>query len=285
MGLSYGGLWPGVGQVEAGLQKTFYSHVTDQPGLPQAISNADPLLFNISSSVFLGKQLTLYASMTRGLEESGVAPGSAVNRGQAMPASITQQYDAGFRYALTPRLKLVAGLFQVEKPYFNLDRSNVFGPLGQVRHRGVEVSLAGPAAPGLTVVAGAVLIDPRVSGDPVDRGIVGPVPIGPSPLIGMVDLQYGPASWHGFSVDGQLSYGSAQVASVDNALKVPAWTQLSLGARYSFKIRGVLRLAARAGGQRDRRLLLVNQPQWRFLPPRAAELQADLGGGLLGGGL
>ena len=239
VGLSYNALWTGVGQVEAGVQKTFYRHVTDQPGFPEAVSNADPLLFNLSSSLFLGKQLALYASVTRGLEESGVAPGSAINRGQAMPASITQQFDAGLRYALTPRLKFVAGLFQVEKPYFNLDRNNVFGPLGQVRHRGIEVSLAGPAAPGLTVVAGAVLIDPRVSGDPVNRGLVGPIPVGPTPLTGLVTLQYQPKSWGGFSIDGDVIYGSAQVATIDNTLKAPAWTDLDLGARYTFKIKGV----------------------------------------------
>jgi iron complex outermembrane receptor protein len=135
-----------------------------------------------------------------------------------------------------------------------------------VRHRGVEVSLAGPAAPGLTVVAGAVLIDPRVSGDPVDRGIVGPVPIGPSPLTGMVDLQYGPASWRGFSVDGQVFYGAAQVASVDNALKVPAWTQLSLGARYGFKIRGVpASLRAQVGNVTDAFSWSIN-PNGAFFP-------------------
>jgi iron complex outermembrane receptor protein len=239
VGLSYDGLWTKVGQVEFGLQKTFYRHVIDQPGLPRATSNADPLLFNLSSSLFLGSKLALYASMTRGLEESGTAPGNAVNRGQAMPAAITQQIDAGFRYVLTPRLKLVAGLFQVEKPYFNLNPANVFGPLGQVRHRGVELSLAGRAAPDLTIVAGAVMIQPRVSGEPVDRGLVGAIPVGPTPLTGLLSLQYQPASWHGFSVDGQVTYGSAQVATVDNALKVPAWTELALGARYAFKLHGV----------------------------------------------
>ena len=239
VGLSYEGLWPGVGQAEFGVQKTFYQHIIDQPGLPRAVSNADPLLFNVSSSLFLGPSLSAYASLTRGLEESGTAPGNAVNRGQAMPASITQQLDAGFRYVLTPRLKLVAGVFEVEKPYFNLNPANVFGPLGQVRHRGVEVSLAGRAAPDLTIVAGAVLIDPRVSGDPVARGLVGPIPVGPTPLTGLVSLQYQPASWGGFSVDGQVVYGSAQVATIDNDLKVPAWTQLSLGARYGFKLKGV----------------------------------------------
>jgi hypothetical protein len=40
-------------------------------------------------------------------------------------------------------------------------------------------------------------------------------------------------------VDGQVTYGSAQVATVDNALKVPAWTELALGARYAFKLHGV----------------------------------------------
>jgi iron complex outermembrane receptor protein len=84
-----------------------------------------------------------------------------------------------------------------------------------------------------------VLIDPRVSGEPVDRGVVGPIPVGPTPLSGLVSLQYQPAAWRGWSVDGQVTYSSAQVATIDNVLKVPAVTQLNLGARYGFKLHGV----------------------------------------------
>jgi iron complex outermembrane recepter protein len=91
--------------------------------LPTTTSRAGPLLYNASLNVILGQNLALYTSYTRGLEESGSAPSSAVNRGEAMPASLTEQVDGGLRYAITPRLNLIAGVFQVERPYFNLNSS------------------------------------------------------------------------------------------------------------------------------------------------------------------
>lgn len=141
----------------------------------------------------LSRDLVVYASYTSGLEESGVAPFAAVNRGEAMPASRTEQLDAGLRYALTPRLRFIAGVFQVEKPYFNLDAANIFGPLGNVRHRGVEVSLTGSVfTDGLTVVGGVVMLQPRISGEPVARGIIGPIPVGQAPRTVQASFQYQP---------------------------------------------------------------------------------------------
>ena len=183
--------------------------------------------------------MAAYASFTRGLEESGTAPFSAVNGGEAMPAALTRQIDAGLRYAITPRLNFVAGVFQVEKPYFSLNAANVFGPSGQVRHRGIELSLAGRVIEGLTVVGGAVLLQPRVSGDAVDRGIVGRIPLGPRERFALITLQYQPVSWGGLGIDGQVTNNGGQVARTDNRLRVGGITQLNLGARYNFKLADV----------------------------------------------
>lgn len=51
-------------------------------------------------------------------------------------------------------MKLVAGVFDVAKPYFNNDERNVFAVLGDVRHRGAEFSLAGNPTERLSLVAG-----------------------------------------------------------------------------------------------------------------------------------
>ena len=60
-------------------------------------------------------------------------------------------------------MRLVVGAFDVRKPYFNLDPGLVYKQLGTVRHRGLEISLAGEPVKGLNVVAGAVLMKPRVT--------------------------------------------------------------------------------------------------------------------------
>jgi len=235
-GVSYDALWAGVGSLGLGIQKTFYDRTIAQPAAAVVSTSASPILYNASASVIATSDLVFYASYTRGLEESGTAPADAANRNEAMPVSMTKQVDAGFRYALTPKLKLVAGVFQVDKPYFNVNAANIFGPLGTVRHRGVEMSVAGSLAEGLTVVGGMVLLQPRLSGEPVDRGLVGEVPVGPTPRSVLLNVQYGPKAWRGFSVNGQITNGSAQMARSDNMLKIPGWTQFNAGARYDFKV-------------------------------------------------
>ena len=77
-----------------------------------------------------------------------------------------------------PRVKLVAGLFDVRKPYFSTDEANVYTILGDVRHRGVELSLSGNLVDDLSIVAGAVLMEPRVAGEAVELGRVGRKPLG-----------------------------------------------------------------------------------------------------------
>ena len=235
-GVSYDGLWAGIGALGFGVQKVLYHRDTQQPNVPIALSKSQPWLYNGALNVLLGKQFAAYVSFTRGLEESGTAPLSAINGGEAMPVALTKQIDAGLRYAITPRLNFVAGVFQVEKPYFSLNAANFFGPAGQVRHRGIELSLAGRVLEGLTVVGGAVLLQPRVSGDAVDRGLIGRVPLGPRERFALLTLQYQPLSWNGFGVDGQITNNSGQVARPDNAFRVGGLTQLNLGMRYNFKV-------------------------------------------------
>lgn len=237
-GVSYDLQWAGVGQMGVGVQKTTYHRDIAAPALPLAKSAASPWLYNGTLSLFAGPDLAFYAGYTKGLEEAGSAPFSAVNRGQAMSPAITEQVDAGFRYAFTSRLKLVAGVFQVEKPYFNVNAANVFGPLGTVRHRGVELSLSGTLTEGLRVVAGMTLIQARLSGEPVTRGIVGPIPPGPRPRFALASLTYQPPSWGGFSVDAQVFSNSGKVAHSDNLLNSEGWTEFNLGARYAFTFFG-----------------------------------------------
>jgi iron complex outermembrane receptor protein len=151
-GLTYDGVWLNVGTLSLGTQKTFYNRDIAQPNVPEVSSSARPVLYNVAASAFISSRLALYASYTKGLEESGVAPQSALNRGEAMPVNVTKQVDAGFRYVVTPDLKLIAGVFQVDKPYYNINTSNIYGALGTVRHRGIELSLSGKVGDSITLV-------------------------------------------------------------------------------------------------------------------------------------
>ena len=172
-----------------------------------------------------------------GLEESGIAPDIATNRNEALPAIITRQVDVGVRQTLG-ELTLVAGAFQLTKPYFNLDAAGRFGPLGTVASRGLEFSLAGPITPALALVGGGVLSWPRVSGEAVALGVAGPLPVGAVRRRLNLSLDWRPPFAPGLSFDLGVFANSSTVATVNNAVHIPAQTFIDIGARYAFRLAG-----------------------------------------------
>ncbi|MCI4591076.1 TonB-dependent receptor [Sphingobium sp. BYY-5] len=237
IGLAYEGRWKDVGELSLGVQRASYSKTIDLPGDAQTTRTHDkPWLLSASAAAYLTDTLALYAGYTRGLEESGLAPNNAANRNEALPAIRTRQADAGIRWAISPRMKLVAGVFDVRKPYFNTDEANVFTILGDVRHRGVELSLSGNPTDQLSVVAGAVLMQPRVTGEAVELGRVGRKPLGQSATILRGNADYRLPFLPGVSLDLALSWYGKRPASRDNLVSVDPYALIDIGARYRFKL-------------------------------------------------
>ena len=230
-GIGYGGRWRNVGEASVGVQKTDYEKIIDQPGLPQAGTTDDPWLVSAALAAHMTPKIALYASYARGLEESGVAPDSAANRNEALPAIRTRQVDAGVRWTLRPDLKLVAGVFEVEKPYFTTDENNVYTTLGRVQHRGVEISVTGTVLPRLTAVVGVLLMNPRVTGEAVELGRVGDEPVGQTDRVVRANFEYRFAA-DAFSIDAAVTNYGDRVASSSADLVVPGYTTIDLGARY-----------------------------------------------------
>ncbi len=236
-GLSYGVNWPGVGEFSAGIQKSRYKRSLMPPGgavLTETTSR--PWLYNATVAISASPSLVFYGGYTRGLEASGIAPDNATNRGEALPASITRQADAGVRYAFGPQLRAVVGIFDISKPFLDRDANNLFQPVGRIRNRGIEASISGEPLPGLTVVAGAVLLKARISGFTVDQGAIGQVPISTFPRTLTLNMQYGPASWKGISIDADIENGADHFADRLNTFKIPGATTLNVGGRYWFKV-------------------------------------------------
>ena len=241
-GIGYEGRWLEVGELSLGLQKTDYEKNSLIPDRPSLTTKDSPWLYNATLALHLTDKLVAYGGYTRGLEESGSAPQNAVNRNSAPPALRTSQRDAGIRYAILPRLSLVAGVFDVRKPYFNLDPDRVFRELGTVRHRGIELSLAGQPIEGLSIVAGAVLLDADVSGEAVDLGVIGPKPVGTTRRVTRANLDYRLPFFDPLSVDFGINSLAGKVASArgfaelgGRQLMTEPLTTFDIGGRYRFK--------------------------------------------------
>jgi iron complex outermembrane receptor protein len=226
------------GRLELGLgaQKTNYRKRVDEPDGASQQGRDAPWLHNASAAWHASEAFAIYAGYARGLEEGGVAPANAVNKDAASPAIRTQQWDAGVRYSLTPKLTLIAGVFDVTKPYFSVDASGVFRRLGEQQSRGLEMSITGQVLPGLNLVAGTVLLDPRVSGEEVDAGIVGRVPVGQTKRLTIVSAEWTVPRLAALSFDATLTSVADRMASTDNRLEIPARSVLDVGARYRLRL-------------------------------------------------
>lgn len=108
--------------------------------------------------------------------------------------------------------------------------------LGEVKHRGVEASLAGQPAPGLNMVAGAVYLRPRVTGQAVEEGRLCASPIGRTNLTIDANVDYQLSHIPGASVDLHILYEGQRTANAANSAMLPAQAIFDLGARYRMKI-------------------------------------------------
>jgi iron complex outermembrane receptor protein len=244
LGVAYNGAWARRGELRLGLQRADYQKTTRAPGRPEVVSTDDPWLYDAALAAPITARLSAYAGYTVGLEESPVAPANAVNRNEAPPALRTSQKDAGIRYRLSAAMTLVAGVFDVEKPYFNLDPSRVYRELGDVRHRGIELSLTGRPFEGLSVVTGAVLLDGEVTGELVDLGRIGSRPVGLTERRILMNVDYQPPWNPNFSVDlamqstgDRAASNAPQPALGGEQLILSGRTTVDLGARWRFRVR------------------------------------------------
>ena len=228
VGLAYEGRWRDVGELIVGVQRTRFDKTVRLPSAPSSAIEDSLFLYNAAVAVTPSDRLSLYAGYTRGLEESGIAPDNAANRLEVLPPIRTKQMDAGLRYAFSDRLRLTAGVFDVRKPYFSNDAANRFTELGEVRHRGAELSLSGSP--------GAVLMEPRVTGEEVETGRIGERPIGQTGTISKANADYALPFARGLSINAGVGHFGDRVASRDNSLVLPSYTLIDVGARYRFQL-------------------------------------------------
>lgn len=235
-GISYSERWTERGSLTVGVLRTDYNRQLNAPGVPASSQKTDVILPSVSGSVDVAKGATLYASYTRGLEDSLIAPAAAVNRGEPPPATPTWQVDGGVRAKLGEQLKLLLGGFEIHKTYFSLDTLDRYTQIGDISARGIESSARWTGPPGLTVVAGAVWLRPEVNARVATLGGTGRVPIGPVPRTLNVNLDYAPHGNSGFGWSAQWRSLSSRVETSDDRYTLPPLATLNTGVRYMFKL-------------------------------------------------
>ncbi len=238
-GIAWSATAPGRFSLDASVTQSTYRKTVDfaAPAREDVVINDSPMTGSLTGSLFLTPALVVFGGHVRGFEDAVVAPDIAVNQGDAPPALRTRQSDVGLRYALPGNIRVVAGLFQITKPYYNLDPGQVFRDLGSNTNRGVELSMAGQVLPGVNIVTGAVLIDSQISGLLVDSGQIGSRPVGTSRRRIIFD-----ADWRldggtsPLSFDISVNSQGSQVGNAAGTLLASGNNVVDLGLRYRFVI-------------------------------------------------
>lgn len=238
-GLSWNIVWRGKASLDLGLSKSFYRKHVDfaNPALADPVTRDRPWVWNVSGSYAFSPVVSVYGGYARGLEEALIAPDIATNRSEAPSAVHTSQVEGGLRFALTRHLTLSGGAFSISKPYFNLDPALRYRKLGSLTNRGVEVSVTGQILPGVTMVGGAMFLDPKIAGEAVDTHLIGPRPVGQVRSHSALNVDWRLAGGKSpLSLDVSVENYSARIANSANTLSAPARTQVNIGAHYRFDL-------------------------------------------------
>jgi iron complex outermembrane recepter protein len=237
-GMAYRAQWQGHADLALGLQQESYTKDVTSPGLPEEHLSDRPPRAYATAALALTEQATAYAGYTQGLEDSGIAPSSADNRGAILPDARTWQTEAGVRYLFTPRVKLIAGVFEIEKPYFNLDTNSVDRELGLQRATGLELSLSGEVIRNLNVTAAMLWGEVKVLGPNLKAEGIGSEALNQARLTATINARYTFPPQPALSADVSVLHFGSYPASVDDVAQGPPGTIIALGGRYRFRVLG-----------------------------------------------
>lgn len=184
-------------------------------------------------------RMTLYATAGSSLQQGDIAPGTAVNAGQALEAYRSQQQEVGYKIAL-PLLDVSAAWFRLRRPFANLDPAdNVYRISGDQLNYGVEAMVTGRIGSRLVTYGGFTVLDPvftdTLAPEANDKQFVG-IPAWKSNLLTEYRLPAGPATF--ISLNWQF-VGERPIDDANTAY-TPAYHVIDVGARYARSLRNVL---------------------------------------------
>jgi iron complex outermembrane receptor protein len=217
--------------------------------------------------VALSHQLTgqdmIYVSWGEGVE-SNVAPtmGTDTNRGQPLSATISRQWEAGYKHG-NGTVRWGVDVFDTKQAFdtdvTNADGTTTFAHDGNTRSRGIEAE-AQDRFDALTLRASVLLqrVRREDSIDPANDGLR-PTNVPDSSLALLAAYAF--SGVPGLSVLANTNYEGDREVLPDNSVHIPAWTRFDLGARYTQNLGAATTLVWRVGVDN-----LFDRRAWREAP-------------------
>ncbi len=174
---------------------------------------------------------SIYANYIEGLTQP-FPPANALNSADTFAPLRTRQKEIGTKVDLG-RIQLGAALFDINQPKGVLDpTTRLFSLDGEQRVRGLDLNFAGEARPGLRLLGGLTLLDSEQTRNAggLNEG---------NEAFGVANVQVNlGGEWdvgfvRGLTLTGLVLHTGRQFVDVANTQRLPAWTRVDVGARYS----------------------------------------------------
>ncbi|OYO28599.1 TonB-dependent siderophore receptor [Janthinobacterium sp. PC23-8] len=220
--LTFGPQWQSV----VGVRRSSYR--SDQGASHYDVSKTTPMASLIYK---LTPDVSFYASLARGLEEGETAPTGTANQGVKMAPGVSRQQELGARWMTPNGTLLSAALFDIKRPGYYTNTSNLFTSDGEQRYRGLELSTQGKLTRQLSWQTSAQFLDPRFEN--INAQYNGKAPENASKRTASAFVSYAFDGAPGLSVNGGAYYYSARPVNDLNQAFLGGVSLFSAGARYA----------------------------------------------------
>lgn len=180
--------------------------------------------------------LSVYASYANGLEQGDTAPTGTANVGERLPPGVSQQKELGMRWRTTENTLVSAALFDISRPGYYTNASNIYTADGEQHYSGLELATQGQLTKQLAWQTSAQWLDAEFRN--INATYNGKAPENTARHTASAFLSYDLASVPGLSVNGGAYYTGPRPVNDLNQAWLDSVTIYSMGARYATRVAG-----------------------------------------------
>ena len=190
----------------------------------------------------LRPDVSLYANYIEQLSPGETAPALSggvpvANAGQTLKPYVAKQKEIGVKYD-GGKIGASATLFSTDRPRAFVSNA-VYGSQGKDQHQGIELNAFGEPMRGLRILGGVTLLD-ATQKSTGSSSTDGRKVIGVPDAQGAFNIEWDVPGVRGLALNGRVIANRSSYADASNTLKVPGWTRLDAGARYTTDVQGKL---------------------------------------------
>lgn len=194
---------------------------------------------NVSLMFRPWEDVSVYASVLRGLEETGRAPANSSNPGAVLPPTVNKQKEIGIKARVASNAMLQAALFEIDRPLATMVTGRRFVLGGRTQYRGLELSASGELGPSWALVASAMYLDAEiVSVTSFNEDELGKTPENTPKQTLSLFAEYRVPQVAGLAVSAGAYHVGKRMVNNLNQAELDAYTTFSLGTRYATRWAG-----------------------------------------------